>query len=832
MSRNSRRSQRRAATLRRAEQKSWFRRYLRSLRGGVAAASIGAATIGSVGWLAPPAFAANDTWIGNTSNQWSAPANWSALPATGDTLEFGVAGTAGATLIDNLMTAATYNVAGITFDPTAPAYIVNPGTAGTNSFTLTGNITDNSTATQTINDDIALGAVRTVTAVAGGTVVLGGTLSGAGGVTTAGPGALTLAGPVNYTGATTVSAGTLNIAGAMGATTAAGPITVGNTANVNGILNISANITSSSNIVIGGQLAGNATGANAIGAVYQTAGTFNSTTGASVNAFQLGGANAGYGYYKLSGGTLISNEIGIGGGNQNNTGATGVMDITGGTFTENGWITICRGQNQIGVLNITGGAVTFGTNGGTQMYIGGGTETAPYFGQINLTNATLTAQGNRPLNLANSAIGGAMGVFNLNAGGVLTIGTVTAGAGTTTSLFNFNGGTLKPVVGVTNFISSANLTAVTVYSGGGTIDNSGFNIAIANPLVAPTGSGVNAVAVSNGGSGYIGAPAVLLSGGSGIGATAVATINPTTGVVTGITVTSPGSGYTPGDILTATLSGGGATTPATIGNITLSPNVGGGMTFTGSGVTTLTSTGAVSGQSTYTGPTAINGGTLLISGGAGVNGSSGITVGTAANPATLIVTGSTPVSPTVTLTNGTVNGAFSTINALTVANSVNNVVSNGNSGTATLANPLNIGALTFNGAATLSPVTSLVTASTPALAVTTLTASGAAGSVKVSPISTAGGFPNGTYQLVSYTGSIGGTGFPAFSLVISGLGVRQTATLTNPAGLIDLVVGGDSAVWTGALNGNWTTAVLAAPRTGALVQLRADRLRHRRRRHL
>ena len=97
------------------------------------------------------------------------------------------------------MTAATYNVAGITFDAAAPAYIVNPGTAGTNSFTLTGNVTDNSTATQTINDDVALGAVRTVTTVAGGNFVFGGTLSGAGGITAAGPGDVTLAGPVNYT---------------------------------------------------------------------------------------------------------------------------------------------------------------------------------------------------------------------------------------------------------------------------------------------------------------------------------------------------------------------------------------------------------------------------------------------------------------------------------------------------------------------------------------------------------------------------------------------------------------------------------------------------------
>src|SRR6185503_4391911 len=132
MSRCSRHHQKSTSVLRRAEKKSWFRRYLRSLRSGVVAASIGTASIGAMSWLAPPAFAANDTWIGNTSNQWSAPANWSALPASGDTLQFGAAGTAGTTLLDNLMTIATYNVAGITFDAAAPAYIVNPGTAGTN----------------------------------------------------------------------------------------------------------------------------------------------------------------------------------------------------------------------------------------------------------------------------------------------------------------------------------------------------------------------------------------------------------------------------------------------------------------------------------------------------------------------------------------------------------------------------------------------------------------------------------------------------------------------------------------------------------------------------
>ena len=87
-----------------------------------------------------------------------------------------------------------------------------------------------------------------------------------------------------------------------------------------------------------------------------------------------------------------------------------------------------------------------------------------------------------------------------------------------------------------------------------------------------------------------------------------------------------------------------------------------------------------------------------------------------------------------------------------------------------LAQPLTVGNLTFSGASNLVPVQSLATATTPAVATTNFSASGAAGSVNVAPANTSGGWSNGTYQLVSYTGSIGGTGFPAFALNISGVG--------------------------------------------------------------
>ena len=178
MSRNTRRSRRRAASILRSNRKSWFRRYLKALSTGITAASIG-----TVSLLGQQAHAANDIWVGNTSTSWNVPANWSTAPTgpvTADTLEFGAAGTAGTTLVDNLMTPTTFSIAGITYDAGAPAYVVNPGTVGTNGFTLTGGITNNSTSLQTISDNIIVSANRTITTTpGGGDVTLSGTLSGA-----------------------------------------------------------------------------------------------------------------------------------------------------------------------------------------------------------------------------------------------------------------------------------------------------------------------------------------------------------------------------------------------------------------------------------------------------------------------------------------------------------------------------------------------------------------------------------------------------------------------------------------------------------------------------
>jgi FtsP/CotA-like multicopper oxidase with cupredoxin domain len=66
--------------------------------------------------------------------------------------------------------------------------------------------------------------------------------------------------------------------------------------------------------------------------------------------------------------------------------------------------------------------------------------------------------------------------------------------------------------------------------------------ATATAIVNLTTGSVSAIAITNGGSGYVRAPGINITGGGGFGAMASATI--TGGVVTGITLTNPGSGYT------------------------------------------------------------------------------------------------------------------------------------------------------------------------------------------------------------------------------------------------------------------------------------------------
>ncbi|MEI6605367.1 MAG: autotransporter-associated beta strand repeat-containing protein [Verrucomicrobiota bacterium] len=199
---------------------------------------------------ATSAQAATQTWSG-ASNNLSLSTNWVGSPtlASGDSFIFGTAGVGGL-LLNNDLTSA-FSIAAITYNTGAGAFVIGDGTANPNlgnSFTLTGNVTNNSLSLQTLNAPFTMTAVRTfTTAAGGGDMILSGNNSGAaGGITKAGGGTLTLSGTNSYTGATTVSGGLLNVTGtstgsafavsggALGGTgSIAGNVTVSSTGSIN-----------------------------------------------------------------------------------------------------------------------------------------------------------------------------------------------------------------------------------------------------------------------------------------------------------------------------------------------------------------------------------------------------------------------------------------------------------------------------------------------------------------------------------------------------------------------------------------------------------------------
>lgn len=401
-------------------------------------------------------------------------------------------------------------------------------------------------------------------------------------LTKVGAGRLTLTGANTYTGNTNVNAGTIVFD--TGSSVATAKLLVGY-------------------------------GSGLAGAVVQNNGSIAiGLTTSGQDVLSLGGTG-GYGYYRMNAGTLSTGQLAFG-GNSAGAGTTAVFDQYGGATSvamsvAGGWLVFgWQGTNPNGVLNIRNGAFTNGsTTNNTTM---GFAANAGSFGMINLlgsgASVDLTGGGTaRSVNLAANN-GNVAGVLNLN-GGTLKANSVMANnAVTTPSYLNFNGGTLQANSANATFIN--NLTAATIYSGGATIDTQSNNVTIPQAISAPAGNGVTSISVANGGAGYIGAPAVRITGGGGTGATAIAVVDldplsANYGKVTGIEITSAGKNYTSNP--TFTLYGGGASTAATLGTPVLGGVLGGGLTKVGSGTLTL------SGTNTYAGKTTISAGTLSIS---------------------------------------------------------------------------------------------------------------------------------------------------------------------------------------------------------------------------
>jgi autotransporter-associated beta strand protein len=309
-----------------------------------------------------------------------------------------------------------------------------------------------------------------------------------------------------------------------------------------------------------------------------------------------------------------------------------VFNMNGGSlFLSNNLITIAAGggAEAIGIVNLRGGTVTSTATTGYAPTLGG-----IYVGENG--NGTLNVFGNGSialsgwgLRIGHNATG--IGTVNLN-GGVITTTSVSRGTGL--GYLNFNGGTLRAAVN--NDLFLPNLTYALVYNGGAVVDDGGFNITIAQALLGVTDYGVASIAVTNGGSGYLDAPFVAISGGSGSNATAIAQINYASGAVTNLVITCSGSGYASGDALTVSFTDGGGS-GASSDTPLLVTNVPGGLVKQGAGRLSLT------GVNTYAGTTTVQNGTLggtgTVAGNVLVQAGGALAPGLVATPGTFTLVG-------------------------------------------------------------------------------------------------------------------------------------------------------------------------------------------------
>jgi autotransporter-associated beta strand protein len=252
-------------------------------------------------------------------------------------------------------------------------------------------------------------------------------------------------------------------------------------------------------------------------------------------------------------------------------------------------------------------------------------------GVVNVgNNGTLTVAGPQ-LRLGHTSTG--TGSLNVGTGGTVQARAINSALAGAVGVVNLHGGTLKAAAANTAFVSS--LTNAFVWPEGGIVDSNGFNVGITQPLVAPTGSGVTDVTITDGGANYVAHPLIKFVGGGGTGAAGVA-ITDATGKVTGVQITNPGVGYTSAPTVQI-LGGGPIGTGLATATAKLGANASGGLTKAGNGTLTLASA-----ANSYTGGTTVNAGTLSVTG--SVLSSSGVTVnaaGTFAAPVTQRVRGLT-----------------------------------------------------------------------------------------------------------------------------------------------------------------------------------------------
>ena len=545
--------------------------------------------------------AADGTWTNDASTAWSFTGSW---------LNGTVAGGAGAV--------ADFNTIDLTADRKVTLDLSLH--IGTLKFGDTGEADCNWAldASESAWLTLDAGAAIPVVFVSNQTATVSLEIAGTNGMAKTGAGSLVCSNnTVTLTGGSLqVRGGTLSLTNAVYNSTANTTDAIGKNAGDRGALRIQG--ATSFKRSRGSLYVGDAAGST--GLVYMTGGTY-------ANSGDTYIGNSGFGAFVQTGGQISNNgEFDPGGGAPS---AYGYYQMSGGSLNNNSWIQPSRfglgllyqDNGSIAVTNVSSGLVISDCGAGTGVvYQTGGVLSMPLValawgagarGELTVANtAQLLINGNLRLNNANGT-----SIVNL-LGGVARANQVLKNVSGGLGLLNFNGGTLQAgsggvLMGVPGYL----LDSAYVYGGGAVIDSQGFTVSVAQKLLAPGGYGVSGIDLGAPVVGYLGAPYVSITGGSGVGATAAALFDYTQGAVTGVVVTCAGTGYQAGDVVTATLIGGGVTN-VSLSVVTLAQNVSGGLTKLGAGTLALTD------ANTYSGDTVLNAGALQASDGVGVPNSS------------------------------------------------------------------------------------------------------------------------------------------------------------------------------------------------------------------
>jgi fibronectin-binding autotransporter adhesin len=376
----------------------------------------------AMGSLAPFAHA-GQVWDGGAgTGNWTDGANWNVdnlVPNFGLGINF-----AGAVQPLTNINGATAVTSGITFDAGGAAFTINSVAGITNS----GNIINNSASNQTINMGVTVGNAQTWQTNGGGTMSFGAVTLNNTLQTTANNGSINLNGAVGGGSGITHTAGTLNLANGANTftgallinggtvTTIAGSIadTVAVTVNNPGTLQLGGNETI-------GSLAGAAGGTVNLGANTLTTGDANNTafagtvngagglTKQGVGTFTLNGNNGYAGATAINAGTLVAG----------NAGALGTA-AAGTTVANNASLQLANGV-AIGAeaLTINGNGV--GGIGALTQAAGG---SSSFAGAITVaTNSTIGTNGAGTLTLTGGIIKTNTNL-TLNGGGTININTV------------------------------------------------------------------------------------------------------------------------------------------------------------------------------------------------------------------------------------------------------------------------------------------------------------------------------------------------------------------------------------------------------------------------